>query len=581
MTRLLIVLFLFHFLFHATYAQQRKDCFITLTEPLKEINVSSTSQRFIIGKTCSTCKLTINGNSVKVWPTGAFAFELKLSEGDTSIVLKSNCANGKEVSKTLKYTYKKPSAETETAAFSIDRITTYPEGDLWLMPGDVVECKVKALADCEALIQGKTVLYEMPDSLNKGIAGIYQGTIVVSPNDTLKEVPLTVSLTDSSGKTIFKKTKSLFTLLSSDNPTVAITKGRLAHLEYGLGDDRLGGAKIGYLDSLVLLKVVGKVGSDYKVQLSPGRTAYIPDEHVNLLPEGSFQPSSLTGKMRVFGDSTFDYVNLQLFSRLPYQSFQTTDPSCIVIDVFGATNNTNWIDQLESAKEIKKVTYEQIADQQFRVTIALRHLQHWGHSLYYSGNNLVVRVRRQPEKLQLKALTIAIDAGHGGSNTGAVGPTGIAEKELTLQLSMKLKTMLEAEGAKVIMTRQTDTFFDNKERILFYRDSCPDLLLSIHLNSAADPIRASGTSVFYRHEGFRPFGRYIYKRMMELDLKEYGNNGSFNFMLNSPTEYPNALIETLFLSNPEEEMKILDENYRQRIAEKIILGIKDFLNSCK
>ena len=69
--------------------------------------------------------------------------------------------------------------------------------------------------------------------------------------------------------------------------------------------------------------------------------------------------------------------------------------------------------------------------------------------------------------------------------------------------------------------------------------------------------------------------------MLELDLKEYGNTGSFNFMLNSPIEYPNALVETLFISNPEDEMKILDENFQQQIAEKIVLGIKDFLERCK
>ena len=140
---------------------------------------------------------------------------------------------------------------------------------------------------------------------------------------------------------------------------------------------------------------------------------------------------------------------------------------------------------------------------------------------------------------------------------------------------------LEKEGAKVIMTRNEELFFDNKERILFYRDSTPDLLLSIHLNSSNDPIHVSGTSTFYRYEGFRPLSHAIYKRMLELGLKEYGNNGSFNFMLNSPIEYPNALIETLFLSNPEEEMLMLDESFQQKMAAKIILGVKDFLAHCK
>jgi N-acetylmuramoyl-L-alanine amidase len=68
--------------------------------------------------------------------------------------------------------------------------------------------------------------------------------------------------------------------------------------------------------------------------------------------------------------------------------------------------------------------------------------------------------------------------------------------------------------------------------------------------------------------------------MLELGLKEYGNTGSFNFMLNSPIEYPNALVEVLFLSNPEEEMLILEDDFQQKVADKIVLGIKDFLAGC-
>ena len=84
----------------------------------------------------------------------------------------------------------------------------------------------------------------------------------------------------------------------------------------------------------------------------------------------------------------------------------------------------------------------------------------------------------------------------------------------------------------MIMTRSKEQFFDNKERILFYRDSLPDLLISFHLNSSDDPIRTGGTATFYRYTGFRNLSLDIYKRMLELGLKEYGNTGSFNFMLN-------------------------------------------------
>jgi N-acetylmuramoyl-L-alanine amidase len=574
--------FTFCFLFYFIgFTQIKSDPFIKLTDPLSEVNFVTTAQKFIIGSTCKTCTLTINNNDVKVFPTGAFVYELTLPEGESNYTISAKTTAGKPISKTLTFTYSIPKEEQPTENINIDRIQTLPEGNLMLKPGDAISFKVKAKSGCTITTFGNTRFFEMPDSVSKGMIGIYQGKYVIQPSDTFINKKFSVILTAQDGTTIVKETNANFSVLTSAMSDVYITKGRLAHLEYGLGEDRLGGAKIGYIDSLIPLKIIGKVGSHFKVKLAPSRTAYIPDELVNPLPPGTFMPSSLTGKIKVFNDSIFDVVQIQLFSKLPYQSFHLTDPSKIVVDIFGATSNTNWIDQLSNLKEVKKVNYEQIADDIFRVYISLQHQQHWGHQIYYSGNNLIIKIKPQPKSLLLKDLTIAIDAGHGGTNTGAVGPTGVAEKEITLPIALKLQKMFEKEGAKVIMTRTTETFFDNKERILFYRDSTPDLLLSIHLNSSADPIHISGTSTFYRYDGFKNLSNAIQKRMLELGLKDCGNNGSFNFMLNSPIEYPNALIETVYLSNPEEEMKILDPVFQEKLSEKIVLGVKDFLGGCR
>jgi N-acetylmuramoyl-L-alanine amidase len=563
------------------FTQIKTELFIKLTDPLSQVNTVSTAQKFIIGSTCITCTISINNNNVKVYPTGAFVYELTLPEGESNYIISAKSTAGKTISKKLTFNYSIPKEEQPTKNINIERIQTLPEGNLMLKPGDAISFMVKAKSGCTITTFGNTRLFEMPDSVYNGLSGIYQGKFIVQPTDTFINKKFSVILTAKDGTIFIKETNANFSVLTSSMSDVYITKGRLAHLEYGLGEDRLGGAKIGYIDSLIPLKIIGKVGSHFKVKLAPSRTAYIPDELVNPLPTGSFTPSSLTGKIKVFNDYTFDVVQIQLFSKLPYQSFHLTDPSKIVVDIFGATSNTNWIDQLTNLKGIKKVTYEQVADDIFRVYITLQHQQHWGHQIYYSGNNLIIKIKPQPKSLLLKDLTIAIDAGHGGSNTGAVGPTGVAEKEITLPIALKLQKILEKEGAKVIMTRNTETFFDNKERILFYRDSTPDLLLSIHLNSSADPIHISGTSTFYRYDGFKDLSNAIQRRMLELGLKDCGNNGSFNFMLNSPIEYPNALIETVYLSNPEEEMKILDPVFQEKLSEKIVLGLKDFLRGCE
>ena len=563
----------------ATVAYPQSDKpFIKLVEPTSEQNNVKASRQYIVGSTCKSCGLSINDQPVKVYPSGGFAFELNLKPGDTAFNIVAFFPPDRTSVKRVVYNYTVPPPPDTVKTLDIASIEMIPEGNLYVRPGDRIKFRVKALPGAKVMVNRNIALYEMP---NNKMPGIYQGEYQVKETDSFLVSKMPVTITDSAGRSFTKESKNWISMFGPLVPDIAVTKGRLAFLLFGLGEDRLGGAKIGYLDSMVMLKVIGKVGNKYKVQLSKYRTAFIEDDAVEFLPKGTYTPESLTGRWSVYGDDKFDYVQLGLSARLPYQSFQLTDPARVVVDVFGATNNTNWITQLENTQEIKNVSYEQIEDEVFRITIELKHAQHWGHLIYYKGNTLVVKIRRQPQDLALNKLIIGVDAGHGGSNVGAGGPTGSSEKMLALAVSLKLQLALEKEGAKVIMSRSSEKFFDNRERILFYRDSLPDLLVSIHLNSAADPIRVTGTSTFYRYPGFRNLSNFIYKRMLELGLEEHGNNSSFNFMLNSPIEYPNALVETLFISNPADEAKILDEKFQQQIADKVVQGIKDFLSSCK
>jgi N-acetylmuramoyl-L-alanine amidase len=126
------------------------------------------------------------------------------------------------------------------------------------------------------------------------------------------------------------------------------------------------------------------------------------------------------------------------------------------------------------------------------------------------------------------------------------------------------------------MTRTKDTSLSMPERIEMLKQFDPHLLVSIHLNSASqDTVR--GTSTYYRYIGFRPLSMAVLDRMLSLGLKEFGNVGNFNFSLSGPTDYPNVLVEVAFLSNPEEEKKILNPKFQKAVAQKIYLGIVDWL----
>jgi N-acetylmuramoyl-L-alanine amidase len=387
---------------------------------------------------------------------------------------------------------------------------------------------------------------------------------------------------------------ALFVLLTGraasaqDSLILARTTGQLSFMEYGIGDDRLGGAKIGYLDSNIVVRIVDSFSTDYKVRLSAYHSAYIAKS--SLLPMGkeANRPVAhnphLSGNIKVYGDTASDYVAISLDDRYPYRSFQLLDPSRVAVDIFGITSNTNWIIQLKSAKEVRNTWYEQTEDDVLRVYIQLKHAQHWGYSLAYdsSGKKLVMRVRRQPPVLDIRKLRIAVDAGHGGDNSGARGVnSGLLEKDLTILIAEQLRKTLKEAGVKnVFMTRTKDTSLSMPERIAMLKTYDPNLLVSIHLNSAGSDT-VQGTSTYYRYIGFRSLSMAIYSRMLTLGLKEFGNVGSFNFSLNGPTDYPNALVEVAFLSNPEDEKRILKPAFRKAVAQKIYLGIMDWLNQIK
>lgn len=570
-------LFIISFLFLQPGTAQQ--VFLKLVTPAKNKTTVTTTRQFITGTTCKECTLLLNGADIKVWPTGAFAVEVNLQLGDTSFHLVATDAKGFKSTQTLFYTCQLPAKEKEVTTATVAWWRVEPQGDLLLQPGDRLQLTLKTMTGATVKLENGFELKEQPVADSTGIRGIYKGEYVVKQDDPLltqQKKPLKAIVQFSEAQQLEVSTKSAYAMVP-ETPFILQTKGRLPYLLHGLGEDRLGGAKIGYLDSMVKLKAVGKVGDKYKVQLSDHRQAWIEEEHVTVLPQPVFTPSSLTGNMQAWGDSLYDYVSLSLTERLPYQTFQEVSPCRIVVDVFGATSNTNWIIQQQSLKAIEQVEYRQLEDGVFRIILELKEDQHWGHSISYQGKTLVIRVRQKPKSLLLNRLVIGVDAGHGGSNKGAFGLTGIMEKDMTLLLAKELQQQLEAEGATVLMSRTTDTTFNNHDRYNFFRDRNPDLVLSIHLNSSADPIRTKGIGLFYKHIGYRSLSQALLKELTAFGLPEYALVGNFNFLLNGFTEFPNALIETLFVSNPEEEANILNPNYRKGIAEAIVKGLKRWL----
>lgn len=355
-----------------------------------------------------------------------------------------------------------------------------------------------------------------------------------------------------------------------------VTTKEFAYLQYGSGGDRLGGSKMGYLDEGIVLKVVGAIGDLYKVQLSMNRFAFIHQEDVEFTPKSSHIVN--TNNIGISNLEDHDRIRLSLPERLPYAARTSLDPTTINVDVFGAMNNSNWISQYNELGIIEYLDLQQVEGDVLRLVIKLKEKYCWGYSVHYDGNNLIVEVKHAPKNLSLGSLTIGLDAGHGGDAPGAISTTGLRESDVNLSIVREIEKILKRKGAKVVLSRKDDRAMSMTERKKIFREANVDLMVSIHNNAGGSPLVPMGTSTYYKHISNRDLAATLLKHMLELEVPNYGLVGNFNFSLNMPTEYPNALVECLFMSSLPDEELLADPATHKRIAEKVVAGLEDYLS---
>ena len=190
----------------------------------------------------------------------------------------------------------------------------------------------------------------------------------------------------------------------------------------------------------------------------------------------------------------------------------------------------------------------------------------------------------------LSGRKIVIDPGHGGNDAGAIGPTGVMEKNVTLKVALELKRLLEAEGAQVIMTRETDRTVSDKgakasdiEELGARCDVAnrigADIFISIHADSFTRP-EARGTTGYYYAKSTSGRGQKLADCIRRNLVEQLGtpSRGTqpCNFYVVKHTDMPATLIELGFISNKEEEKLLDSKEGVQKAAQGILDGIEDY-----
>jgi N-acetylmuramoyl-L-alanine amidase len=223
-----------------------------------------------------------------------------------------------------------------------------------------------------------------------------------------------------------------------------------------------------------------------------------------------------------------------------------------------------------------------------------------------------------------RPLVIAIDPGHGGEDPGAIGPTGLREKDVVLAISRRLARLIDAQpGMRAHLVREGDYFVPLQMRVVKARALKADLFVSIHADAWMQPT-ARGASVYALSlsGATSVAARWLASRENEADLiggvnlnvsdpvlkqtlldlsqtatindslrlgrSVLGELGRLNrlhrkqveqagFAVLKAPDIPSILVETAFISNPEEEQRLADENQQERIAQSILDGIRRYV----
>ncbi len=181
----------------------------------------------------------------------------------------------------------------------------------------------------------------------------------------------------------------------------------------------------------------------------------------------------------------------------------------------------------------------------------------------------------------LSGKEILLDPGHGGKDPGSISNSGKLEKYVNLEITLKLKDILESLGAKVYLTRNGDYYIKNKDRGQMADKLNVDILLSIHHNSLNNS-DYFGLSTYYNTIKYKDT-RHGYDLAEAIYSNAITINGVYrdgildrNFEVLRETNTPAALIEIGFMSNPQEEMNIHNGSFQNIMAEKIADGIIDY-----
>lgn len=584
----------------AAVAADPSGIMVVYPKPDTTVQAAST---FIVGSCPPGSTLTCQGKPVLLNAQGFFAHVVELKPGDNSITLVKD--GSPQTTRLLAVRREVPEPPLPTGGATIAAGSLEPGQDLGLATGDLLPLSARA-TPCGQLsvsIAGRRIALgqaatrkqgQAISSVNLGLdtaygrmyqrharsqPDLYFGFYRVRADDHWRGVPAQYRLSANGRSTSQTGHAKLTTV---EQPLPALTRHVDTIVRVAPGKSR-----VTPLPQGVRLLIDGWQGTAMRCLLTGGHHVWIEKEDLDFEREPGPPPASTVRTMNVEPEGTGVKIIIPLSQRLPFQLEQQLQPNRVIVRIFGATADTDWVTQNPGvqARLLEDLSWKQAAEGLYELSCHLKRGLQWGFSADYEGTALVVRLKGQPalmpaEKKPLTGSIICLDAGHGGSENGSIGPSGIKESTVNLAITQKLRDLLEAAGARVMMTRDTDTFVSLPDRVRIANQAGAQLLISIHNNAlpdGRDPLIEHGTASYWYHPQAKELARQLKERIASATgLPDYGTNFQ-NLALCRPSNMVSVLVEVGFMINPDEYAQLINPDFQERVARALSSGISDYL----
>ncbi|NQV50911.1 MAG: N-acetylmuramoyl-L-alanine amidase [Candidatus Marinimicrobia bacterium] len=520
------------------------------------------------GRTHPEANLTINGDTLGVYASGAFTRHVQLNPGDNIYDFKTSW-NGSEISQrlTLSTPPTKPQLE------KLDPGSARPATEAWILAGEhlqpgirgpegaTVYCKIPGVSAWEIMTEVQPGQYEafihlLDIDTEQSTSVLYRMGFL---SQRIKSAPLRI-LTDAlGGLTIHEDTRVY------DTPSTE-------QLFFPLADS-------------VSVQIIGLENGMYRIRLGEYRTAYVVADHVELNESSKQYSAHFLGSMRSENEGDWTIFRIATGNkRLPFELKEKAVPARLELKVYGAKQGWEWTTYPEDDSAIAFLERSQPEDMVWQMDLFPTQ-KFWGWYGRYEGNDLVIGIRKAPiiSRDSLFAnVVIELDPGHGGWQRGAMGITGYAEADANLRYCLKLEKMLLDAGATVYMTRRNDQQVDLDERARIARADGVHIFVMAHNNAPGrdkNLEEARGASTFYTWPSAKSLSDYIYPHLHRMGIDTSGKVIRYYYYLTRQTEYLVYLIEGAFITNPTEEMFLLSEEGLEALANAAFLGLEDFLRA--